>query len=200
MKHAIILAHPDSRSFNATIAATYARAAADLGHAVVVRDLYAIDFDPRLRRTELPWVKDYAPGEDVRRERALIGDADVFVFVYPLWFNAPPAILKGYVDRVFGAGFGFQPMAGISDPLLVGRRLVSFSSSGAPESWVRETGAFEALTRNFDRHLSDMCGLRVLGHVQFGGVTPGMTKEAVNACLDRVRETVTREFGPGRAP
>ena len=53
-------------------------------------------------------------------ERGVLAEADVFAFVYPLWFNAQPAILKGYVDRVFSLGFGFAPGAGGTEPLLAG--------------------------------------------------------------------------------
>ena len=196
MRHAIILSHPDPKSFNASVATAYAAAARELGHTVAVRDLYAMNFDPRLGRRELPWRRDYAPGKDVVAERAALADADVFVFVYPLWFNAPPAMLKGYVDRVLGMGFGFSPNGSISDPLLVGRKLISFSSSGAPEAWVRETGALGALSQLFDHHLSAMCGLHVLDHVHFGPVTPMMSKESVESYLDDVQKVVAREFAP----
>lgn len=194
MKHAVILAHPDPKSFNASVAGAYVSSVLALGHQVVLRDLYALDFDPRLGRRELPWKRGYAPRKDVRTERAALADADVFVFVYPLWFNTPPAILKGYVDRVFGMGFGFQASSGVSDPMLVDKKLLSFTTSGAPETWLRDTGALAALTQLFDKHLSAMCGLRVLDHVHIGAVTPLMSKEGVEASLKAVDETVGRYF------
>lgn len=106
MKHAVIVAHPNVDSFTLTVARTWAEAAKAAGHTVELRDLYRIGFDPRLQDEEIPRPDGFQPGKDVLAERAAIGDADVFVFVYPLWFYAPPAMLKGYVDRVFGMGFG----------------------------------------------------------------------------------------------
>ena len=106
MRHAVIVAHPRRRSVTCAIAQAYAEAARALGHEVVERDLYRLGFDPCLKAEEIPDAEPPRFGEDVRREREALKDADVFAFVYPLWFNAPPAILKGYVDRVFSMGFG----------------------------------------------------------------------------------------------
>lgn len=194
MKHAIILAHPEPASLNAAIARTYAEAVTGLGHQAVLRDLYAMGFDPCLKAAEIPGPAKPSFGADVIAERALLADVDVFAFVYPLWFNAPPAILKGYVDRIFGMGFGFRPAFGGTDPTLGGRRLISFTTSGAPDDWVRGTGAIEALRRLFDDHLAGVCGLKVVDHVHFGGMVSGVTQEAFDAVLDQVRETSARRF------
>ena len=100
MKHAVILAHPARKSLNAAIARTYAEAVKRLGHEVVVRNLYAMRFDPWLKASEIPGPRAPVFRSDVLREREGLADVDVFVLVYPLWFNAPLAILKGYIDRV----------------------------------------------------------------------------------------------------
>lgn len=106
MKHAVIVAHPVRTSFNRSVAEAYRQAVELRGHTVIVRDLYAMNFEPRLQAAEMPRAEGFAPGADVLAEREQLKDVDVFTFVYPLWFNAPPAILKGYIDRVFGFGFG----------------------------------------------------------------------------------------------
>lgn len=187
MKHAVILAHPARGSLNAAIAQAYAEAIERRGDEVLVRDLYAMRFDPRLRAPEIPGPKPPRFRPDVVRERQLLADVDVFAFVYPLWFNAPPAILKGYVDRVFGMGFGFQPVFGGTDPALKGRTLISFTTSGAPEEWVQKTGALEALRELFDEHLAAVCGLTVAAHVHFGGMVSGLREDAVGDVLAQVR-------------
>lgn len=192
MKHAVILAHPAHKSLNAAIAQTYRAAAEEIGHAVDIRDLYAMRFDPCLKAAEIPGPKAPVFRDDVVRERARLAEIDVFVFVYPFWFNAPPAILKGYVDRVFGMGFGFKPGLGGNSPALTGRKLVSFSTSGAPDHWVRDTGAMTALTRLFDDHLAGTCGLTVVDHLHFGGMVSGITEEAVGDVLSRVRQAAQR--------
>lgn len=197
MKHVVILAHPNPDSVSNQIAQAYGEAVADLGQEVLIRDLYRQGFDPCLTVEETVTLKSYAAPPDVARERGLLAGTDVFAFVYPLWFNAPPAMLKGYVDRVFSTGFGFESDGrGGTSSLLDGKRLISFSTSGAPDSWVSETGAVDTLTNAFDRHLAAVCGMSVVDHVNFGGVVPGITKEAVADMLATVQATVRRTFDP----
>lgn len=191
MKHAVIVGHPRLESFTMAVAQAYCETVRARGGEVVLRDLYRLDFDPRLQATEMPG-EGLAPAAEVRAERAAIGDAEVFCFVYPLWFYGPPAIIKGYVDRVFGMGFGYGPIqGGGNEALLEGRGLISFTSSGAPTEWVEQEGAMTAIRLLFDHHFAQVCGLRQLDHVHFGEITPDITSEAVAACLDRVRQAAT---------
>lgn len=199
MKHAIIFAHPKPDSLTGAVARTCADALRALGEDVLVRDLYAIGFDPCLKAREIPSLKGYEPGPDVTAERELLSEVQVFTFVYPLWFNAPPAILKGYVDRVFSMGFGYLPAFGGTEPGLAGRQLISFTSSGAPDAWVARSGALEALGKVFDGHIAAMCGLTVIDHVHFGGMVPGITEEAFEDTLEAVRAATRRHFGPSQA-
>jgi NAD(P)H dehydrogenase (quinone) len=200
MKHAIIVAHPNPDSFNLTMARAYQAAAERAGCRTVLRDLYRIGFDPRLADGEVPRPEGFRPGDNVEAERAFIGGADVFVFVYPLWFNSPPAMLKGYLERVFGMGFGFGPGEVGNDPLLRGRRMISITSSGAPKDWMVETGSWAAVRNLFDEHFSAVCGLSVVDHLHFGEIVPGMTAAAVARCAVKVGEMVDRRFGPPVAP
>jgi NAD(P)H dehydrogenase (quinone) len=195
MKHALIIAHPNPASFTATMAKAYAEAAAAKGHEVLIRDLYAIGFDPRLGADEIPGPSGFAPHDDVKAERAMLADVGVFAFFYPVWFNAPPAILKGYLDRVFGMGFGYGMGDGGNAPLLTGGRMISVSSSGAPKSWMVETGAWDAMRKLFDEHVAGVCGLAVIDHLHFGGIVPNITSEAVQSCAEEVAAAVIRCFG-----
>lgn len=199
MKHAIIVAHPNAESLTCSIARAYAEAVEGLGQEALVRDLYRMGFDPCLKAGEIPGPAEARFGADVAAERKALSECAVFAFVYPLWFNAPPAILKGYVDRVFSMGFGYEPALHGADPLLTGRKLISFTTSGAPEAWVRDTGAMSALTTLFDAHVAAVCGLTLVDHVHTGGVVPGITAEAVEDILERVRTTAQRAFAPDSA-
>ena len=194
MKHAVILAHPKPASFNAAIARTCVEILGRLGHEAMLRDLYAMDFDPRLRADEIPAITPYQPAPDVKAERAVLADVDSFVFVYPFWFNAPPAILKGYVDRVLSMGFGYAPGADGGAPLLTGRRLTTFSTSGAPDRWVDSTGALNGLIQGFDQHLAGVCGLALGGHHHFGGIHSMLAEPAAADMLDTVSAKLTAAF------
>lgn len=189
MKIALILAHPSPASYGAALASHSLDALREAGAEIVVRDLYAMDFDPRLTARELAG-GGQQPQADVVAERDLLKGVDALLLIYPFWFNAPPAILKGYVDRVLSAGFGYQPTPHGADPLLVGKTLMSVTTSGAPDAWLDKTGALNTLARHFDLHLSAMTGLRVAGHTHLGGIGPDMSADFAQKGFDQVREAV----------
>ncbi|MCE3290020.1 MAG: dehydrogenase [Caulobacter sp.] len=194
MRHAVVIAHPKRSSFCASIARTCVSALREMGHAVVVRDLYRMKFDPCLRAGEIPAASGYAPGEDVKAERKRLGNIDSFILVYPFWFNAPPAMLKGYVDRVFSLNFGYRPSFHGTAPLLEGRTLTSFSTSGAPGDWVEDTGALRNLMAVFDLHLAAVTGMKVVGHTHLGGVLSSLSKEDAQAKLKAVEQALRACF------
>ncbi len=183
------------------MAGAFADAARAAGAEVVERDLYRLRFDPRLRAGEMPDHLGAAVRADVARERAAIAGADIFAFFYPLWFNATPAMMKGYVDRVFGMDFGYTARQhGGNHPLLGGRKMITFTSSGAPQDWVERSGAWTSMQAHFDAHFAAMTGMEIIGHHNIGGVVGGMRKNVVQRhqreVADRARRIVavyTRE-------
>lgn len=196
MKHAIILAHPEPNSFNGSVANTYAQAVRVRGHQAIVRDLYAIGFDPCLKANERPDKCEQSVAPDIAAERALLADVDVFVLVYPVWLGSAPAILKGYLERVFNQGFAFDGFeAGQMRPLLTDRRLLSFTSSGSTNAWMDETGLRMSLRYVIDGYLSKVFGLEVLDHVHFPSIAPGLDERWVLENLATVRTRVAELFG-----
>lgn len=195
MKHAIIVGHPNIESFTHSVAGVCSDALKALGHDVIIRDLYQCGFDPRLQSEEIPRAAAFAPGLDVKEERDLTTGVDTFVFVYPLWFNVPPAIITGYVQRVFGTGFGHQSLPpGGSKRLLLGRGMLSFSSSGSPSEWLRTDGSWDAIRNLFDEHVAEVCGLTVLDHRHFGRIQSHTPPSQIEAHFKEVRSVVQRLF------
>ena len=116
----VVLAHPDRRSFNAAWADATVQAATDAGHEVLVSDLYALGFDPvegphhyadwptdtpfdPLKVQEQSAAKGALP-DDVQAEIAKVRQADRIIFHFPIWWFSPPAILKGWFERVLVHG------------------------------------------------------------------------------------------------
>ena len=195
MKHTIIVGHPDPQSFTIAMANAYAKAVAGLGHAVVMRDLYRVGFDPRLQLSEMPGHAGWESAPDIVAERALLRDADVFAFVYPLWFNSPPAIVKGYIERVFGLGFGYATLhAGGQDPLLTGRQLIHITASGSSSAWLNEQGAWISMRTLFDDYFGKVCGMRVRPHIHFDSIFPGLDPRWVNENLKTLKVKVLEYF------
>jgi NAD(P)H dehydrogenase (quinone) len=188
LKHAIIVCHPAEDSFTLAIAKRYAEAVRAHGHETVVRDLYRLSFDPVLKNDE----RQGQPRDDVVREWQVLGDVDVFVLVYPIWFGAPPAMMKGYIDRVFGAG-RMRGSAGEGSEVsgLQGKQLVSLTLSGTMRAWLDEKGVLGSLRNVFDRYMADVFGLAETHHYHFDGVQPGLPERDYRFQLAKVGEAAT---------
>lgn len=193
IKHAIIACHPVEKSVTLAVANRYAEAVRAHGHEAVVRDLYRIGFDPVLKAKE----RAGKPAADVTREWIALGKPDVFVLVYPIWFGTPPAMLKGYIDRVFGAGRtrGLGGEGGTGE-LLAGKRLVSFTSSGSLKAWLSEKGVLGSLRTVYDRYFADVFGFEETFRFHFDGVTEDIPDREVamhlNALEKAAREVMSR--------
>lgn len=190
LKHAVIVCHPAEESFTMAVAKRYADTVAARGQEVVVRDLYRIGFDPILHDAE----RLGDPAEDVAREWALLDNVDIFTLVYPIWFGAPPAMMVGYIDRVFGAGRE-RGEGGDNEPL-AGKRLVSLTSSGSMRAWLNEKGVLNSLRTVYDRYLSDVFGFAETARYHFDGVGPDTPERDIrmhlNAVENAAREVMSR--------
>jgi len=135
MNISIILAHPDPASFNHAIAAEVAAVASANEHEVRLHDLYAEGFAPVLpavetrREAQLP--------DQIERHCREIAEADGIVIVHPNWWGQPPAILKGWIDRVVRPGVAYQfdegdNGEGVPRGLLKARMALVFNTSNTP--------------------------------------------------------------------
>jgi NAD(P)H dehydrogenase (quinone) len=198
MKHAIIVGHPNPASFTVAMAKTYADCLSACGHTTIVRDLYRLDFDPRLKLSEMPDRPGWAPAPDVQAEREMLSDADIFAFIYPLWFNSPPAIVKGYIDRVFSAGFGYAHLkAGGQEPLLTNRHLIHITASGSSSAWLNEQGASGSARTLFEDGFARVCGMRVRPHIHFDNIVQGLAPRWAAENLKTLETKLLKYFGPG---
>ncbi|HTY49487.1 MAG TPA: NAD(P)H-dependent oxidoreductase, partial [Steroidobacteraceae bacterium] len=114
MQHLVVVAHPSAESFTMAVTRVYVGELARLGHQVVTCDLYRSGFNPVLAAHELAAGHPgfVAADADVGTAQRLIRRSDVLTVIYPLWWLSMPAILKGYIDRVFARGFAYQARGG----------------------------------------------------------------------------------------
>jgi NAD(P)H dehydrogenase (quinone) len=186
-KHVVILCHPSDASFNKAVADRYCETARAFGHEVLLRDLYRMNFNPILSLTEMVGAKDYAVSDDVLAELSVINGAKIFVLVYPIWFGTPPAMMKGYIERVLGAGFSHRAIQAREPNLAVrGARLVSFSSSGTSIQWLEEQGAWISLRTIFDNYLSEGFSMSGDDHIHFSSIVEGLCPRSVDRYLEEV--------------
>lgn len=184
MHHLIVVSHPAERSFTLSVAHAYAETLEQLSQQWQTHDLYRMGFDPVLPAAELG-----GPSTDpaVREAQDAVRAADAIAFIYPLWWLAMPAMLKGYIDRVFARGFAYDMERGGMRGLLTPKRAVLITLSGAPMSALVESGDWNALRTLQDRHIVQAAGLELMAHLHLDEIGPALTTFAADEHLERVR-------------
>lgn len=153
----IVMAHPESKSFNGGLVDVAVKQLVDAGHTVEVDDLYAEQFDPVERVEHYPHQAvgvDYfyplneqrahyqqnALPQDVQRELARLEWADLVIFQFPLWWHAQPAILKGWFDRVLVYGGRYTSRMRYDHGYYRGKQAMLSATTGSPEKAFRPFG------------------------------------------------------------
>jgi NAD(P)H dehydrogenase (quinone) len=194
MKHLILYAHPNPNSFNHAILETTVKALESKGHEVFVRDLYELNFDPVLKGSDFVGFQSGQTPADIKTEQAFITKADVITMIYPIWWTGIPAILKGYVDRVFSYGFAYAyGEGGNINKLLSGKKGFIINTYGTPKDVYDSTGMTEALKKTSDTGIFDFCGIEVVDHLFFGSV-PQVDDEARKDMLRQIENTIHSAF------
>jgi NAD(P)H dehydrogenase (quinone) len=158
----IVFCHPEPTSYAATLLATARDALTRAGHELRLIDLYAEGFNPVLSAAEKA---TYLPNpalnvEGVRAHVDALRWAEALAFVFPTWFYGPPAMLKGWLERVWLPGVAFtvpEKAGGTARPGMQHiTRLICVTTSGSPWWWLR-------VVRDPGRNLFTR-GLRALFH------------------------------------
>ncbi len=196
MKHLIVVAHPVEDSFTMALTRAYADELVRLGHEQKTYDLYRTGFDPVLTRDELlPDGAAHAPA-DICHAQDDIRAAEVLTVIYPLWWMSMPAILKGYIDRVFARGFAYDSQDGVVHGLLSGKQSVMITISGAPLPLLVKSGKWDAVEVLQDTHIFRSSGFDLIEHLHFDEVAPGLAKTVGEQHMARVRACVRAHFLP----
>ena len=132
MKALIVLAHQKPEgSFCGALAQVAKETLTAAGYEVTLKDLYAEHFDPILTADELAEPMETLSGP-IRADIQQVLDADFYVVVHPNWWGMPPAILKGWIDRVLRQGFCYAFTAEGVIRKLEGRKGVVFTTGNTP--------------------------------------------------------------------
>ena len=197
MKHLIVAAHPAADSFTMGLMRTYAAELEKLGHSQRTYDLYRMGFDPVLAAHELvPVSADHPASADVVQAQDDIRAANALTVIYPLWWLSMPAMMKGYIDRVFARGFAYEAHNGIVRGLLAGKKSVLITISGAPLPLLVKSGNWNAVQVLQDTHIFRSAGFELLEHLHFDEVEPHLAKATVEKHMERARSCARQHF-PG---
>lgn len=172
-KHLVIFSDPNYDSFIRNVFETVVDfLSEERGHDVATRDLYAQGFKPVLDLEDLENFKQGVVSQDIKDEQRKIMDADVITFVSPLWWGSMPAMLKGYIERVFSYGFAYEfgedPLNPIG--LLKNKKVLLLTTIGGPDELYKQKGMYEAIGKTWDWAVFEFCGMNLLGHLYFPGI------------------------------
>lgn len=194
MNHLVVLAHPGESSFTRDICRIYVEAVRARGHTVVLRDLYAMKFNPVATVEDITGNRTGKVAPDVKVEQDHVTWADVIVLIHPIWWIDRPAILKGYIDRVFAIGFayGYGPNGPVGT--LKGKRAIIFTSAGSTQDHFDESGKMRAILMAQDQGTMRFCSIEMIEHVHFSPVGSRSTPGMIEGYKQRVGEVVRTHF------
>ena len=193
----LIIAHPRPAGLCHAIADAAARALHDAGYAVLRHDLYAEGFDPVMRADEA--LSRVSTDPLVEAHCTEIAEAAGIVLIHPNWWSGPPAILKGWADRVLrpGVAYGFSGAdanKGAPAGLLKARAVLVFASANMPRE-VEQKLLGDPLETLWKKSVFAQCGVHTYRQRVFAPVA-GATPAQCAAWLDEAAQ-VTREVFAG---
>jgi NAD(P)H dehydrogenase (quinone) len=195
MKMLIIYTHPNHRSLSYAFLQEVILGSKENANIdeVKVLDLYEEEFNPILVFNENKRRRDMHTDPGLARYRDQLMWADKIVFVYPIWWGRPPAMLMGYIDQLFASGFAYRDTGGLlPDGLLKGKSVVCISTMKGPAHypllWLYN--AHKTLMR---KALFNYIGIKKVKFFEFGSMESpqGRHKEKLNK-IHRYFKTVDR--------
>ena len=202
MKISVILAHPDPSSFNHALAGTVQSLLMENGHQINFHDLYKEGFEPVLPTYELPGREPplpIFPNASLALHQDEIKTADGIVIIHPNWWGQPPAILKGWLDRILRSDVAYRFTAGdagegVPEGLLsLSQAVVLNTSDTPPQREARDFGdPLELIWRNC---VFNMCSRAQFHRRQFSVVVTSTLEERLQ-WLDETENIIVRCFPP----
>lgn len=195
MAVSVILAHPDTESFSSSISCAVSEQLRINGHSVAYHDLYQERFDPLLPATEIP--SNAALPDVIRTHCEEIAEAEGIVVIHPNWWGQPPAILKGWIDRVIRPGVAYEFLDGDSGEgvprgLLKAAAAVVFNTSNTAHE--REELVFEDPLETLWRNcIFGLCGVHKVERRTFSVVVTSTLEQRL-AWLQQARDTIDACF------
>ncbi|WP_363324886.1 NAD(P)H-dependent oxidoreductase [Eleftheria terrae] len=186
-----VVAHPHPASLSHAMAGAANSVLAEQGYEVAFHDLYAENFQPVQPTGELENVASQDPLVEQHCEE--LAGADLVLVFHPNWWGQPPAILKGWIDRVFrlNTAYGYPPGVppeGVPAGLLKARHALVFNTSNTPAQ--REQEVFgDPLEVLWKRCVFQLCGVESVVRRMYGPVS-GSTAQQRQGWIDEVRATV----------
>ncbi|HAX72337.1 MAG TPA: NAD(P)H dehydrogenase [Firmicutes bacterium] len=190
MKHLVVYAHPNPKSFNHAICERVVKTAKENGDEVVVRDLYALGYDPILKGSDFVSFKQGVTPEDIKVEQEHITWADIITFIHPVWWTSMPSVLQGYYDRVFSYGYAYVSTDQGVKGLLGGKKAFVFTTTGNSKEAYEVSGVTDGM--KLVRQASfEFVGITDVTQTHFNAV-PYVGDDVRHQYLDEVEKVLTK--------
>ena len=175
----VIYTHPNHNSLNYAFLKKVIEGSNDnpLIHEIQVLDLYEENFNPLLVFNEQKRRRDMHTDPSIEKYRKQITWADKIVFIYPIWWGRPPAMLMGYIDQLFASNFAYKDKKGLfPDGLLKGKSVVCVSTMKGPSRYplIWLNNAHKILMK---RGLFNFVGIKKVKFFEFGKMESSKGKQ-----------------------
>ncbi len=194
MKACIVFAQAGEKSFNHAILERVVSACKRIGVDYTVRDLYQMKFNPVFSPEDMRNVEQNRVSSDIEEEQQVITDADTLIMIYPVWWWAQPAILKGWIDRVFTNQFAFRYEPNGPVGLLTGKKALVFTTTRESEAEIKADGFDEAMKKQIADGVLKFAGFNPVIYRNFAEV-PSVDDSSRQRMLDEVERTITSLLG-----
>lgn len=159
MKVLIVFTHPNSSSFNHALLEKIKTGLKQSGHELRVKDLYQEDFNPVLNSEDLTQLHQGDIPLRIAKEQQQLLWADGLIFIYPLWWFTPPAMLKGWFDVVLSNGVAFEYSSAGAKGLLKHKKALVMITAGASKEYFIENDSLEISYRPITDGTLAFCGI-----------------------------------------
>ncbi|MFD1955685.1 NAD(P)H oxidoreductase [Paenibacillus thailandensis] len=156
MKILTVVSHPRVNSLTFSVAARFTQGLADAGHETEILDLHRSGFNPVLWEADEPdWSSDdrkiYSPEVEAEIERMQKHDA--LAYIFPIWWFSLPAMLKGYIDRVWNNGYAY------GSNKLHHKQVLWLGLAAAPKEHFEKRQYDKMLSQLLNIGMADYCGI-----------------------------------------
>lgn len=150
-----VVSHPRKDSLTFKVADRFVKGLAEAGHDYEILDLHRIGFDPVLKGIDEPdWSAEQQPfSPEVEMEIRRMKEHDALAFIFPIWWWHLPAMLKGYIDRVWNNGFAY------GSNQLHHQHILWIGLAGVSQEQMKKRNYDEMMTHLLNVGIADYCGV-----------------------------------------
>ena len=170
MKVLVVYAHPNPESFNHAVLERFIEGLQSKNHEVEILDLYAQGFNPLLSAADLASLQAGEIPADIKAQQDKVAWAEGLAFIFPIWWSSMPAVLKGWIDRVFSLGFAYAFTEEGPVGLLKQQKALLITTSGGDQAFFDHSGIQKAIQMTIDLGIFGFTGIPKIQHEFFYNV------------------------------